>query len=116
MLEDLSQHFRHLHAGEAYTLTHYKLVLENLASLHAASIAWEEQEGFNIGERYNDVLNELMLSSQNEWFTTGLKVSLTSKSRIYIYIYLIKNVSKTGPCFSSCTSSEISNRDGTKVH
>lgn len=78
VLEDLSQNFRHMKSGEVYTLQHYKSVLENLASLHAAGIAWEEQEGFNIGERYNDVLIELLLSTQNEWFTTGLKVSLTS--------------------------------------
>lgn len=64
-------------SGEAYTLDHYKLVLENLATLHAAGIAWEENEAFNIGERYKDVLIELLLSTQNEWFTTGLKVSLT---------------------------------------
>ncbi|KAH8419432.1 hypothetical protein KR222_011761 [Zaprionus bogoriensis] len=73
VLEDLSQSFRHMKPTECYTLDHYKLVLEQLAALHAASIAWEEQEGFNIGDRYNDALTELLLSSQNEWFITGLK-------------------------------------------
>ncbi|XP_022224502.2 uncharacterized protein LOC111075491 [Drosophila obscura] len=73
VLEDLTQEYRHLKASESYTLEHYKLVLEHLAELHAASIAWEEKEQFNIGERYKDVLTELHLSTENSWFMTGLK-------------------------------------------
>ncbi|KAM8716796.1 hypothetical protein ACLKA7_003634 [Drosophila subpalustris] len=73
VLEDLTQHYRHLKPTETYTLKHYELVLEHLAVLHAASIAWEHQEQFNIGERYENVLIELFLSMQNEWFITGLK-------------------------------------------
>ncbi|KAH8391070.1 hypothetical protein KR215_005581 [Drosophila sulfurigaster] len=73
VLEDLTQNFRHLKPTESYTLDHYKLVLEHLAALHAASIAWEEQEKFNIGERYQNVLIEMLLSDENEWFQTGLK-------------------------------------------
>jgi len=89
VLEDLSQHYRHLNPTESYTLEHYKLVLEHLAALHAASIAWEQQEKFNIGERYENVLIELFISMQNEWFTTGLKVGLIL---LIIYgIYLIES-------------------------
>ncbi|BFF94525.1 uncharacterized protein DMAD_12132 [Drosophila madeirensis] len=73
VLEDLTQEYRHLKATESYTLEHYKLVLEHLAEVHAASIAWEEKEQFNIGERYKDVLIELHLSTENSWFMTGLK-------------------------------------------
>ncbi|XP_060662753.1 uncharacterized protein LOC132795853 [Drosophila nasuta] len=85
VLEDLTQHFRHLKPTESYTLDHYKLVLEHLAALHAASIAWEEQEKFNIGERYQNVLIELLLSDENEWFQTGLKgiVFLASRHAKY---------------------------------
>ncbi|KAH8271697.1 hypothetical protein KR044_001395 [Drosophila immigrans] len=73
VLEDLTHHYRHLKPTESYTLEHYKLVLEHLASMHAASIAWEQQEQFNIGERYQSVLIEMLLSTENEWFRTGLK-------------------------------------------
>ncbi|XP_017846071.2 uncharacterized protein LOC108602456 [Drosophila busckii] len=73
VLEDLTAHYRHLQPTESYSLAHYKLVLEHLAALHAASLAWEEAEQFRIGERYKEVLKELHLSQQNEWFTTGIK-------------------------------------------
>ncbi|KAH8377201.1 hypothetical protein KR093_004060 [Drosophila rubida] len=73
VLEDLTQHYRHLKPTESYSMEHYQLVLEHLAALHAASIAWEQQEQFSIGERYQSVLIELLLSEENEWFQTGLK-------------------------------------------
>ncbi|XP_002132459.2 uncharacterized protein [Drosophila pseudoobscura] len=73
VLEDLTQEYRHLKASEGYTLEHYKLVLEHLAEVHAASIAWEEKDQVNICERFKDVLIELHLSMDNSWFTTGLK-------------------------------------------
>ncbi|EDW04555.1 GH23429 [Drosophila grimshawi] len=73
VLEDLTLSYRHLKPMEGYTLEHYKLVLEHLAALHAASIAWEHADQFNIGDRYKAVNIELMLDTQNEWFTTGLK-------------------------------------------
>lgn len=81
VLEDLTLHYRHLKANESYSLEHYKLVLGHLAALHAASIAWEEAEQFNIGERYKHVFKELLMSSENEWFITGLKVSRSSKAQ-----------------------------------
>ncbi|TDG48683.1 hypothetical protein AWZ03_005012 [Drosophila navojoa] len=73
VLEDLTQHYRHLKANESYSQEHYKLVLGHLAALHAASIAWEEAEQFNIGERYKNVFKELLMNTENEWFITGLK-------------------------------------------
>ncbi|XP_050740952.1 uncharacterized protein LOC108033279 [Drosophila biarmipes] len=73
VLEDLTQNYRHLKATESYTLDHYKLVLEHLSELHAASIAWEEIEHLNIYENYKDVLTELHLDSNNSWYITGLK-------------------------------------------
>ncbi|XP_064551386.1 uncharacterized protein LOC135437398 [Drosophila montana] len=73
VLEDLTPLYRHLKPTECYIFEHYKLVLEHLAALHAASIAWEEVEQFNIGDRYKNVFNELLMNMQNEWFITGLK-------------------------------------------
>ncbi|KAH8366388.1 hypothetical protein KR084_003326 [Drosophila pseudotakahashii] len=73
VLEDLTQNYRHLNANESYTLDHYKLVLEHLSELHAASIAWEENENLNIYENFKDVLTELHLDASNSWYTTGLK-------------------------------------------
>ncbi|XP_017860471.1 PREDICTED: uncharacterized protein LOC108612085 [Drosophila arizonae] len=73
VLEDLTQRYRHLKANESYCQEHYKLVLGHLAALHAASIAWEEAEQFNIGERYKNVFKELLMNTENEWFITGLK-------------------------------------------
>jgi len=49
-------------------------VLEHLSELHAASIAWEEKENFNIYKNYKDVLIELHLDANNSWYITGLKV------------------------------------------
>lgn len=74
VLEDLTLQYRHLKPTECYSFEHYKLVLEHLAALHAASIAWEEAEQFYIGDRYKKVFNELLMNMQNEWFITGLKV------------------------------------------
>ncbi|XP_016984518.1 uncharacterized protein LOC108048388 [Drosophila rhopaloa] len=73
VLEDLTQNYRHLKASESYTIDHYKLVLEHLSELHAASIAWEEKEHLNIEELYKDVLIELHLDADNSWYITGLK-------------------------------------------
>ncbi|XP_037710580.1 uncharacterized protein LOC119547687 isoform X2 [Drosophila subpulchrella] len=73
VLEDLTQNYRHLNAKESYTLDHYKLVLEHLSELHAASIAWEEKEILNIYKNYKDVLIELHLDANNSWYITGLK-------------------------------------------
>ncbi|XP_017043944.1 uncharacterized protein LOC108089962 [Drosophila ficusphila] len=73
VLEDLTQNYRHLKTSESYTIDHYKLVLEHLADLHAASIAWEEKEHLNIEERFNDVLTELHLDPDNSWYISGLK-------------------------------------------
>lgn len=74
MLEDLTQDYRHLRGNEYYTLDHYKIVLEHLSALHAASIAWEEKENVKIYESYKNVLIELHLDSNNSWYITGLKV------------------------------------------
>ncbi|KAH8412704.1 hypothetical protein KR009_004848 [Drosophila setifemur] len=73
VLEDLTQNFRHLKASEHYTIEHYKLILEHLAELHAASIAWEKKDQFNIHDRYKDVLTEMLVSAENSWYMTGLK-------------------------------------------
>ncbi|XP_017007061.2 uncharacterized protein [Drosophila takahashii] len=81
VLEDLTQNYRHLNANESYTLDHYKLVLEHLSELHAASIAWEENENLNIYENYKDVLTELHLDASNSWYTTGLKAIVFLASR-----------------------------------
>lgn len=60
-------------------MAHYRLVLRHLAALHAASIAWERDEEFSIGERYKEELFELLLSNKNEWYLTGLKVRIHFK-------------------------------------
>ncbi|EDX05692.1 GD21660 [Drosophila simulans] len=73
VLEDLTQDYRHLRANEYYTLDHYKIVLEHLSELHAASIAWEEKENVQIYESYKHVLIELHLDANNSWYITGLK-------------------------------------------
>ncbi|EDW89975.2 uncharacterized protein Dyak_GE13008 [Drosophila yakuba] len=73
VLEDLTQDYRHLKANENYTLDHYKLVLEHISELHAASIAWEEKENVKIYESYKNVLIELHLDANNSWYITGLK-------------------------------------------
>jgi len=82
-------------------------------ALHAASIAWEQQEKFNIGQRYENVLIELFISMQNEWFTTGLKVGLIFL--IICEIYLIESL-KIGHRFLGCSTSQISNGKRTKVY
>jgi len=58
-------------------MTHYRLILRQVATLHAASIAWEKEEEFSIGERYKEELFELLLSNKNEWYMTGVKVNIT---------------------------------------
>ncbi|XP_017854908.2 uncharacterized protein LOC108608164 [Drosophila busckii] len=54
-------------------MTQYRVLLSHLATLHATSIAWERAESFSIGERYREMLFELMLSSENDWFITSIK-------------------------------------------
>ncbi|XP_030382955.1 uncharacterized protein LOC115630503 [Scaptodrosophila lebanonensis] len=73
VLEDLSYTYRQIRADESYTLQHLKVVLAQQAELHAASIAWEQAEGFSIGERYKDVLFELHITTSNEWYMAGVK-------------------------------------------
>ncbi|XP_036329239.1 uncharacterized protein LOC118741391 [Rhagoletis pomonella] len=76
VLEDLvtpTLGYRHLETNELYTHKHRKLFLTHLAQLHAASIAWEEREGINIGVKFKDSLFELMLTTENEWYITGAK-------------------------------------------
>ncbi|XP_017082536.2 uncharacterized protein LOC108115544 [Drosophila eugracilis] len=81
VLEDLTQNYRHLRVKESYSLDHYKLVLEHLSELHAASIAWEEKENLNIYENYKNVLIELHLDAKNSWYITGLKAIVFLASR-----------------------------------
>ncbi|XP_039501196.1 uncharacterized protein LOC120457765 [Drosophila santomea] len=104
VLEDLTQDYRHLKANENYTLDHYKLVLEHISELHAASIAWEEKENVKIYESYKNVLIELHLDANNSWYITGLKAIVflaarhphyqTNKAQSFIQNKLYKLLTK----------------------
>ncbi|XP_073822387.1 uncharacterized protein [Musca autumnalis] len=79
VLEDFSlpeKGFMQLAANETYTTKHFQLCLHLLARLHAASIAWETNEAFNIGEKFKDVLFEMQLTTKNEWYITGIKAAI----------------------------------------
>ncbi|XP_073821535.1 uncharacterized protein [Musca autumnalis] len=79
VLEDLSlpeKGFKQLAASEVYTTKHFHLCLQLLARFHAASIAWETNDGFNIGKKFKDVIFEVQLTTKNEWYITGIKAAL----------------------------------------
>ncbi|KAM8716795.1 hypothetical protein ACLKA7_003633 [Drosophila subpalustris] len=73
VLEDLSLNFHQLQGRDKFLMTHYRLILRHLATLHAASIAWERDGDFSIGDHYKNELFELLLTHKNEWFVTGVK-------------------------------------------
>ncbi|XP_037927479.1 uncharacterized protein LOC119662013 [Teleopsis dalmanni] len=50
-----------------------KNVLNTLAILHATSIAYEAKNDISIGEVYKDILQEITISPDIAWYTTGLK-------------------------------------------
>ncbi|XP_037958903.1 uncharacterized protein LOC119688296 [Teleopsis dalmanni] len=76
VLEDLSaspKGFHHIDNFHSHTPLHHKVMLKHLAKLHAASIAWESYENINIGEKFQHQLKEMFLSTENEWYITGVK-------------------------------------------
>lgn len=52
-----------------------KTILRGLATMHASSIAFEQQKELNIGELLHDVLYEVTVSPKVVWYTAGIKVS-----------------------------------------
>ncbi|XP_016945507.3 uncharacterized protein [Drosophila suzukii] len=51
-------------------------ILKSLATLHASSIAYEKQEGKSIGVEFREVLYEVSVHPDVDWYTTGLRAVL----------------------------------------
>ncbi|XP_062133737.1 uncharacterized protein LOC133843972 [Drosophila sulfurigaster albostrigata] len=73
VLEDLTLSSKQLQQQEVITIQHYRVILQQLATLHAASIAWERAEQTCLVEQFPNELEEFLLSSENKWYLTGLK-------------------------------------------
>lgn len=54
-----------------------KLLLSNIAAMHASSIAYELDEGKTIGSQLGDKLFETSIAKHLDWFRTGVLVSFT---------------------------------------
>lgn len=77
MLEDLSElGYRHLEYRSRFSTAHIKCCLENVAKLHADSIAFDENELKNekFEEKFAEYLIETSITDDNEWFLCGLRV------------------------------------------
>jgi len=63
-------------------------ILKSLATLHASSIAYEKQEGKSIGVEFREVLYEVSVHPDVDWYTTGLRVSKSFLENNLSYLML----------------------------
>lgn len=75
-MEDFSLPEKHLQQLKL-DIKYNHLFLKHLAQLHAASLAWEFKENVNMGQEFESAFNELQMTSKNEWYVTGIKVSIS---------------------------------------
>ncbi|KAH8391166.1 hypothetical protein KR215_008402 [Drosophila sulfurigaster] len=60
-------------------------VLRTLAAFHASSFIYEQHEGINIGDEFGDRLQEITVSADIAWFTTGLSAIIAVIRRLPHY-------------------------------
>lgn len=78
VLEDLTAAgYRGLLKGVEPRADHMKLLLANLAAMHASSIAYELDVGKTIGSQLGDKLFETSILKDLDWFRAGVMVGFS---------------------------------------